>query len=94
VGLARFIVLPLTPELGRSALAAATDGGGLALTVPGGSAVLVETPLLNAVIARSDPLAEPTVDRRGRSYLLAGLVDADTLTTAVTALFDNPPPTR
>jgi len=94
VGLARFIVLPLTPELGRSALAAATDGGGLELTITGGSAVLVGTPLLNAVIARSNPETEPTVDRRGRSYLVAGLVDADTLTTAVAALFDNPPPPR
>jgi hypothetical protein len=94
VGLARFIVLPLTPELGRSALAAATDGGGLPLTIPGGSAVLIETPLLNAVIARSNREAEPSVDRRGRSYLVAGLVGADTLTTAVAALFDNPPPAR
>jgi hypothetical protein len=94
VGLARFIVFPLTPDLGRSALTAATDGGGLTLTIRGGSAVLVETPLLNAVIARSNREAEPTDDRRGRSYLVAGLVDADTLTTAVAALFDNPPPAR
>jgi hypothetical protein len=93
-GLARFVVLPLTPELGRSALAAATDGGGLALTVRGGDAVLIETPLLNAVIAQGHPEQEPSVDRRGRSYLVAGLVDADTLTTAVTALFANPPPPR
>jgi hypothetical protein len=93
-GLARFIVLPLTPELGRSAFRAATDGGALPLQTPGGSAVLVGTPLLNAVIARGHREKGPPIDDRGRSYLVAGTVDADTLTAAVTALFANPPPPR
>jgi hypothetical protein len=94
VGLARFIVMPLTPELGRSALAAATDGGGVPLTVSGGTAVQIGTPLLNAVIAHSEPESGTPLDQRGRNYLIAGLVGADTLTAAVTALFDDPPPAR
>jgi hypothetical protein len=93
-GLARFTVVPLNPDLGRSAQHAATDGGGVELTVSGGSAVLLETPLLNAVIARGDPERGPPIDNRGRSYLIAGTVDSDTLTAAVTALFDNPPASR
>jgi hypothetical protein len=94
VGLARFIVMPLTPELGQSALAAATDGGGVPLTIFGGTAVQIGTPLLNAVIAHSKPESGPPLDQRGRSYLVAGLVGADTLTAAVTALFDDPPQAR
>jgi hypothetical protein len=90
-GFGRFIVLPLPPELGRSAFRAATDGGGLPLQTPGGSAVLVGTPLLNAVIARGDREKGPPLDDRGRSYLVAGTVDADTLAAAVAALFANPP---
>jgi hypothetical protein len=94
VGLARFIVMPLTPELGRSALAAATDGGGVPLSIPGGTAVQIGTPLVNAVIAHSAPESGPPLDQRGRSYLVAGLVGTDTLTAAVTALFDDPPRVR
>jgi hypothetical protein len=93
-GLAGFVVLPLPPDLGRSALAAARDGGGLELAISGGSAVLVGTPLLNAVIARSNTVAGGPPSLRGRSYLVAGLVDADTLTAAVTDLFADPPPRR
>jgi hypothetical protein len=93
-GLARFTVVPLNPDLGRSALHAATDGGGLDLNIPGGTAVLLQTPLLNAVIAHGDREESPPFEGRGRSYLIAGTVDADTLTAAVTALFDNPPASR
>jgi hypothetical protein len=93
VGLARFIVLPLPPDLGRQALSAATDGGGLPLDVTSGEAVLLGTPLLNAVIARSNTAGDG-IGSRGRSYLLAGTVDGDTLTTAAQGLFDNPPPIR
>jgi hypothetical protein len=94
VGLARFIVMPLTPELGRSALAAATDGGGVPLTISGGSAVRIGTPLVNVVIVHGERESGPSLDQRGRSYLIAGLVGDDTLTAAVTALFDDPPRTR
>jgi hypothetical protein len=93
-GLARFTVVPLNPDLGQSALRAAIDGGGVELTISGGSAALLETPLLNAVIAHGDPERGPPIDNRGRSYLIAGTVDSDTLTAAITALFDNPPASR
>lgn len=94
VGLARFMVLPLPPELGRSAFEAATDGGGSPLKVAGGSAVLVGTPMLNAVVARGRAEVGTPLDTRGRSYLIAGTVDAATLTAAVSALFDSPPESR
>jgi hypothetical protein len=93
-GLARFIVLPLSPKLGRSAVSAATNGGGIVRKISGGSAVLVGTPLLNVLIARSEDRMDLPLPRRRRFYLVAGTVDADTLTAAVTALFDNPPPLR
>jgi hypothetical protein len=93
-GLARFVVLPLPADIGRSAIAAAKDGGGLELQISGGSAVLVGTPLLNAVVARSNTVRGGPPILRGRSYLVAGTVDADTLTAAVTDLFAHPPPTR
>jgi hypothetical protein len=93
-GLARFVVLPLPPELGKSALTAATNAGSVEIKIPGGSAVLVGTPLLNGVIARSEDRVPRPFPRRRRFYLVAGTVNADTLTAAVTALFDNPPPTR
>jgi hypothetical protein len=93
-GLARFVVLPLPPALGRSAVTAATNGGGLEHEVSGGSEVLIGTPLLNAVIASSEERQPQPRPRRRRFYLVAGTVDADTLTAAVTALFDNPPPIR
>lgn len=94
VGLARFMVLPLPPDLGRSAFKAATDGGGLPLDVDRGSAVLLGTPLLNAVIARGDTEQGSPLSRRGRSYLVTGTVDPATLTSAVQTLFDDPPDYR
>ena len=88
VGLAQFIVFPLSPELGRQAFKAATDGGGVPLQTTGGSAVLVGTPMLNAVIARGErdaarqlltPIYEwftegfDTLDLREAKTLLDGL---------------------
>ena len=93
-GLARFVVLPLPASLGRSAVSAATNGGGRVVTIPGGSAVLIGTPMLNALIARSDDRMDTPLPRRRRFYLVAGTVDAGTLTAAVHALFANPPPLR
>ncbi|MGZ4637837.1 MAG: hypothetical protein ACXV2J_02130 [Actinomycetes bacterium] len=92
-GLASFVVLPLRPDLGQDAFHAATDGGGAPLPVAGGRAVLVSTPLLNAVVARS-AAALGTPVGRSRSYLIAGTVVPETLTTAVEALFADPPPQR
>jgi hypothetical protein len=89
-GLARLVVLPLWPRLGRSASAAASAGGGAPLDVgPGGQAVLVGTPLLNAVVVRSDE-----GDRRSRSYLVAGTVIPSRLQDAARQLLDDPPPFR
>lgn len=54
-GLARFVVLPLPSRLGRPAMGAAAGGGGTPIDVgDGADATLITTPLLNAVIARSD----------------------------------------
>ncbi len=89
-GLARFVVLPLWDRLGRSASEAATAGGGLPLDVgTGGDAVLIGTPLLNAVVVRS-----ATPGRGRRSYLLAGTVVPAVLQDAARDLLDNPPSLR
>jgi hypothetical protein len=89
-GLARFVVLPLWPRLGRSAASAATAGGGATLDVgSAGDAVLVGTPLLNAVVVQS-------IDggRRSRSYLVAGTVLRTVLQAAAEQLLDDPPTFR
>lgn len=93
-GLARFIVLPLPPRLGRQALTAATDGGGAPLDLRGGTATVIATPLLNAVVASGEAELDDTRDRRVRSYLVAGTVDTATLTAAVEDLLTQPPPIR
>ena len=92
-GLAQFIVFPLSPELGRQAFNAAAAGG-IPLQISGGAAVLVGTPLLNAVIAHGNRETGIALDNRGRSYLIAGTVQPDTLRAAVVALFANPPPAK
>lgn len=93
-GLARFVVLPLPSDLGRQALTAATDGGGTPLDVPDGEATLVSTPLLNAVVVRGEPRTYRRHRHRARSYLVAGTVDAATLTLAADELLTDPPPFR
>ena len=87
-------MLPLPSRTGRPALSAATDGGGTALDVgDNGEAVLVVTPLLNAVVATSSfrPARDGRPHAHRRWYLLAGTVDAATLQAAVQELVDNPP---
>lgn len=96
-GLARFVVLPLPSRTGRPALAAAANGGGTALDVgDNGEAVLVVTPLLNAVVATSylQPERNGRPHAHRRWYLLAGTVDAATLQDAAQGLIDQPPPFR
>ncbi len=89
-GLTRFVVLPLWSSLGRSASTAAAAGGGTVLDVgPAGTAVLVSTPLLNAVVVRAGGGG-----RRTRSYLVAGTVVPTVLQAAARALLDDPPPFR
>lgn len=96
-GLARFAVLPLPSRTGRPALAAAANGGGTTLDIgEDGEAVLVVTPLLNAVVATSRfrPAGDGRPHAHGRWYLVAGTVDAATLQAAVQDLVDNPPAFR
>ena len=82
------MVLPLWPRLGRSAATAATAGGGAPLDVgSAGDAVLVGTPLLNAVVLSADR-------GRARSYLVAGTVLPTVLQDAARQLLDDPPPFR
>ena len=93
VGLARFVVLPLTPDLGQSAVQAARDAGSAAVDVGGGAdAVAVTTPLLDAVLVRAAGDAHGPVARGGRAYLLAGTVDVATLQAAARQLVADPPP--
>lgn len=90
LGLTRFVVLPLWPSLGRSASTAAEAGGGTVLDVgPRGAAVLVSTPLLNAVVVRAG-----RGGRRSRAYLIAGTVVPLVLQSAAHELLDDPPPFR
>ena len=96
-GLARFAVLPLPSRTGRPALAAAANGGGTTLEVgDNGEAVLVVTPLLNAVVATSrfQPERDGRPHAHRRWYLVAGTVDAATLQAAAQDLVDNPPAFR
>jgi hypothetical protein len=88
-GLARFVVLPLWSRLGRSASDAAVAGGGSPVDVGSqGEAVLVGTPLLNAVVVLDGD------GRRSRSYLIAGTVVPDVLQAAARGLLDRPPTFR
>ncbi len=89
-GLARFVVLPLWSRLGRSSAEAATSGGGTPLDVGAdGDAVLISTPLVNAVVVRS--FADGPADR---AYLLAGTVVPAVLQAAARDLLADPPPLR
>ncbi len=91
-GLAQFVLLPLPTRLGRSAFDAALSGGGRPLDVgAGGEAVLVSTPLLNAVIARTEATGSGRSHTHPRAYLVAGTVEAATLTRAVADLIADPP---
>ena len=82
-GLARFVVLPLPSRLGGPALDAATRGGATPLELgTGAAAVLVATPLLDAVVARTSPRGGDGVRLRDRWYLVAGTVDGPTLRQA------------
>ena len=91
-GLARFVVLPLPSRLGGPALDAATRGGATPLELgTGAAAVLVATPLLDAVVARTSPRGGDGVRLRDRWYLVAGTVDGPTLRQAVLDLAAAPP---
>jgi hypothetical protein len=77
-GLARFAVVPLPPRIGNAAMTKASSVGG-SIKLPGGSAVLVRTPLLTMV------LASPT---GGPVYLLVGAVTPALLERAAAQLLE------
>jgi hypothetical protein len=77
-GFARFAVLPLPRSTGMSAMTAASSAGA-AISMPGGSAVLLLTPLLTVLLA-SPP--------GGPVYLLTGTVTAGPLERAAAELLD------
>jgi len=75
-GLARFAVLPLPERVGAEALDTASSVGA-STTLNGGTAVVVETPLLNMVL-----IGSPT----GPVYLLTGAVTVSLLEQAASQL--------
>ena len=83
-GLVRFVVLPLPRRLAGEALEAALRGGAATLHIQGGSAALITSSLLDAVVA--------TDDGSGIGYLVAGPVTPALLEQAAAQLLANPPP--
>ncbi len=79
-GLARFAVLPLPLGLGSQALAAASDvaAGAGVVSLTDGTGVLIRTPLLSVLLARTQA--------GGPVYLLAGAVTPALLARAGSAL--------
>jgi hypothetical protein len=65
-GFSRFAVLPLPNRVGQSALNAAEDAGAGVTSLSGGTAALIETPLLTVLLAQSQS--------GGPVYLLTGAV--------------------
>jgi hypothetical protein len=81
-GLSAFVVLPLPGRLGRRSLNSAREAGATPLAFASGEGMLVQTPVLTALVVRS------SVDRR--TFLLAGPVTADVLRGAATELLAAP----
>lgn len=87
-GYAAFAVVPLPGRFGRRVMAAAESAGAQSVEVtgpagvPGADAFMIRTPLLTALI-----VAEPNV---GRTFLLAGPVEAKPLVTAAQQLITEP----
>lgn len=77
-GLDAFVALPLPRRMGFQAFRAAMSGGGVLVTLEGGEAVELATPLLRLVVLDSDTF--------GRTYLLAGFVDIALLHEAANEL--------
>jgi hypothetical protein len=78
-GLARFAVLPLPTRIGTEALDAASSVGPV-IALNGGTAVLVQTPLLTVLIIGSST---------GQVFLLTGAVTASLLERAAAELMDS-----
>ncbi len=78
-GFSRFAVVPLPARAGDAALSAASSAG-LTVTLGAGTAVVVQTPLIAILLARSPD---------GQVYLLTGTVTASRLEYAATQLLES-----
>jgi hypothetical protein len=78
-GFARLALVPLPGRTGSQVVTAATSAGARTITLPGGSAVLVRTPLLTVVLATASRF-------RGVTFLFAGPVTAAGLERAAASL--------
>jgi hypothetical protein len=78
-GFARLALVPLPGRTGSQVVRAATSAGARTITLPGGSAVLVRTPLLTVVLATASRLD-------GVTFLFAGPVTAAGLERAAGSL--------
>lgn len=74
-GFARLALLPIQGRTGSQLVQAATSAGAGTVTLPGGSAVLVQTPMLTVLLATSDRFG-------GVTFLFAGPVTAAALESA------------
>ena len=81
-GLVRLAVLPLPHRAAERLFGQARKAGASAIAVPRGEAILTTTTMLNAALARGA--------HREQAYLVTGLVTADLLEQAVTALVTDP----
>jgi hypothetical protein len=84
-GFSRLVLLPLPRSVGSQVLNAATHAGAATVSLPGGTAVLIRTPLLNVLMLRL---------RAGRreTYILTGAVTPALLEQAATSLEAYRPP--
>lgn len=90
-GFSRIVLLPLPGKTGSQAVSAASSGGTAKVRLPGGTGLLIRTPLLTVLLA--------TTQRFGRTFLLTGAVTpallehaASGLLTHLHALFTRPRP--
>jgi hypothetical protein len=85
-GFSRLVLLPLPRSEGSQVLNAATRAGAATVSLPGGAAVLIRTPLLNVLMLRAG---------RRETYILTGAVTPALLEQAATSLEAyQPPPER
>ena len=84
-GFSRLVLLPLPRSVGPEVLNAATQAGAATVSLPGGTAVLIRTPLLNVLMLRL---------RAGRreTYILTGAVTPALLEQAAISLEAYRPP--
>lgn len=88
-GFSRIVLLPLPGKAGSQAVSAATSSGTAKVRLPGGTGLLIRTPLLTVLLA--------TTQRFGRTFLFTGAVTpallehaASDLLARLRALFTRP----